>query len=46
MHPQQINRRLVLKAAGLGAVMLSGIAGPLLLSEGRPGLRIFPQKEV
>ena len=33
MHPQHLNRRLVLKAAGLGAVMLSGIAGPLLLSQ-------------
>ena len=40
MHPQQINRRLVLKAAGLGAVMLSGIAGPLLLSQqARAGLQ-------
>lgn len=39
MHPQQINRRLVLKAAGLGAVMLSSIAGPLLLSQqARAGL--------
>lgn len=40
MHPQQIKRRLVLKAAGLGAVMLSGIAGPLLLSQqARAGLQ-------
>ncbi|WP_308921188.1 sugar dehydrogenase complex small subunit [Janthinobacterium sp. J1-1] len=39
MHPQQIKRRLVLKAAGLGAVMLSSIAGPLLLSQqARAGL--------
>lgn len=34
-----MNRRLVLKAAGLGAVMLSSIAGPLLLSQqARAGL--------
>ena len=35
-----MNRRLVLKAAGLGAVMLSSIAGPLLLSQqARAGLQ-------
>ena len=40
MHPHQINRRLALKAAGLGAVMLSSIAGPLLLSQqARAGLQ-------
>lgn len=39
MHPQQTNRRLVLKAAGLAAAMLSGVAGPLLLSQqARAGL--------
>ena len=39
MHPQQMKRRLVLKAAGLGAVMLAGVAGPLLLSQqARAGL--------
>lgn len=33
MHPQHMKRRLVLKAAGLGAAMLAGVAGPLLLSQ-------------